>query len=107
MEANSRLAANAYKMLSDLKDGLDQKSVGKVIDTGEKSDFGGMVSDVVSKFTEQAKSTDAQTQAMASGKADLVDVVTAVSQTQLTMETIVSVRDQVISAYEKIMQMPI
>jgi flagellar hook-basal body complex protein FliE len=107
MEANSRVAANAYKMLAELKDGLDQKSVGKVVDTGEKSDFPGMVGDVVSKFTEQAKGVDSVTQAMASGKADLVDVVTAVSQAQLQMETLVSVRDQVISAYEKIMQMPI
>jgi flagellar hook-basal body complex protein FliE len=107
MEATAKLAADAYKSLAELKDGLGQKSVGKIMDTGEKSDFGGMVGDVVAKFTEQAKSTDAQMAALPAGKADLVDVVTAVSQTQLTMETIVSVRDQVINAYEKIMQMPI
>jgi flagellar hook-basal body complex protein FliE len=107
MEANAKLAANAYRTLAELKDSLGQQSLGKVVDTGEKSDFSGMVGDVVSKFTEQAKSADSQTQAMASGKADLVDVVTAVAETQVAMETLVSVRDQVISAYEKIMQMPI
>jgi flagellar hook-basal body complex protein FliE len=106
MEPNARLAANAYKTLADLQGDFGNK-VGKGISIDDRPDFGGMVSDAVSAFTSQAKNADTQAQAMAAGKADLVDVVTAVSQTQLTMETIVSVRDQVISAYEKIMQMPI
>ena len=41
------------------------------------------------------------------GKADMVDVVTAMSQAELAMETMVTVRDRVISAYEEIMRMPI
>ncbi len=41
------------------------------------------------------------------GKGDMVDVVTAISQTELAMETMVTVRDRVISAYEEIMRMPI
>ncbi|WP_374625929.1 flagellar hook-basal body complex protein FliE, partial [Devosia sp.] len=36
-----------------------------------------------------------------------VDVVTALSQTELAMDTMVAVRDRVISAYEEIMRMPI
>src|SRR5437870_830067 len=107
MEANSRLAANAYKMLAELQESAGDKKVGSIIDTGEKSPFGGMVDNVVSQLTDQAKQADAQTQSMASGKADIVDVVTAVSQTQLAIESVVSVRDQVIAAYEKIMAMPI
>jgi len=34
-------------------------------------------------------------------------VVTALSQTELAMDTMVAVRDRVISAYEEIMRMPI
>ena len=41
------------------------------------------------------------------GKADIVDVVTAISETEMALETLVSVRDKVISAYEEIMRMPI
>ena len=37
----------------------------------------------------------------------LVDVVTAVAETEVAVETLVSVRDRVISAYEDIMRMPI
>lgn len=41
------------------------------------------------------------------GQADLVDVVTAVAAAEATLETVVSVRDQVIRAYQEIMRMPI
>ena len=51
--------------------------------------------------------TDNQTHAMASGKANVVDVVTAVAETEVAVETMVAVRDRVISAYEEIMRMPI
>ncbi|MES2906499.1 MAG: flagellar hook-basal body complex protein FliE [Pseudomonadota bacterium] len=108
MVAESRLAASAYQNLARLSEELGDKKSGKIVgaeDTG--GDFGGMVSDVVNNFSQQAKSADAQTQALAAGKADLVDVVTAVAETQVAMETLVSVRDQIISAYEKIMAMPI
>ena len=54
-----------------------------------------------------AHKSDAQTQALAAGKANMVDVVTAVAETEVAIETLVSVRDKVISAYEEIMRMPI
>ena len=44
---------------------------------------------------------------LVNGKANVVDVVTAISQTELAMESMVAVRDKVISAYEEIMRMPI
>ena len=44
---------------------------------------------------------------LASGKADVVDLVTAVAETELAVETLVTVRDRVISAYQDIMSMPI
>jgi flagellar hook-basal body complex protein FliE len=40
-------------------------------------------------------------------KAELVDVVTAVTQAEITLETVTAVRDKVISAYQDIMRMPI
>jgi flagellar hook-basal body complex protein FliE len=43
----------------------------------------------------------------ANGKANMVDVVTAVAESEVAIDTLVSVRDKVISAYEEIMKMPI
>jgi flagellar hook-basal body complex protein FliE len=50
---------------------------------------------------------DARAMDMVNGKGDMVDVVTAISETELAMNTMVAVRDRVISAYEEIMRMPI
>lgn len=41
------------------------------------------------------------------GKADMVSVVNAVNNAEMTLDTVVAVRDKVISAYQSIMQMPI
>ncbi|MGC8533948.1 MAG: flagellar hook-basal body complex protein FliE [Rhizomicrobium sp.] len=41
------------------------------------------------------------------GKASMVNVVNAVNNAELTLDTVVAVRDKVISAYQSIMQMPI
>ncbi|HEY8950618.1 MAG TPA: flagellar hook-basal body complex protein FliE [Rhizomicrobium sp.] len=43
----------------------------------------------------------------AAGKGDMVSVVNAVNQAELTLDTVVAVRDKVIQAYQSIMQMPI
>jgi flagellar hook-basal body complex protein FliE len=44
---------------------------------------------------------------MAAGKTNVVDLVTAVSETEVAVESMVAVRDKVIAAYEEIMRMPI
>lgn len=41
------------------------------------------------------------------GKADVVNVVSAVNQAEMTLDTVMAVRDKVIQAYQTIMQMPI
>jgi flagellar hook-basal body complex protein FliE len=98
-------AANAYASLARLADpsGL-AKSVG---DPANGTNFGAVLRDVVSTVTEATRKSDAQTQAMAAGKSNIVDVVTAVAETEVAIEAMVSVRDRVIQAYEEIMRMPI
>ncbi len=45
-------------------------------------------------------------QAMA-GKADLNEVVSAVTNAEITLQTVIAIRDRVIQAYQEIVQMPI
>ena len=66
-----------------------------------------MVKQAIGSVVEAGKKSDAQSQAMAAGKANIVDVVTAVTETEVAIEAMVSVRDKVIQAYEDIMKMPI
>ena len=51
--------------------------------------------------------SDAQARAAVSGKGNIVDVVTAVSETEVAIDAVVAVRDRVIQAYDDIMKMPI
>lgn len=41
------------------------------------------------------------------GKADLTDVVQAVTNAELTLQTVVALRDKMLTAYQEIMRMPI
>ncbi len=43
----------------------------------------------------------------AAGQGDLVGVVNAVTAAELTLETVVAIRDRVIAAYQDILKMPI
>ena len=41
------------------------------------------------------------------GRADLTDVVMAVNNAELTLQTVVAIRDKVVEAYQEIVRMPI
>lgn len=73
----------------------------------DPSGFADLVKDQVKAVIEQGKASDTAQRDLMAGKADVIDVVTAVSETELALETMVSVRDRVIAAYEEIMRMPI
>jgi flagellar hook-basal body complex protein FliE len=69
--------------------------------------FATMLKDAIGSVVETGRKSDAQTQAMANGKGNMVDVVTAVADTEVAVDAVVAVRDKVIAAYEDIMKMPI
>jgi flagellar hook-basal body complex protein FliE len=99
-------AANAYAKLARLAD--PSASAPKVGggDSGGPN-FGAMVKEAIGSVVEAGRKSDGLAQGMAAGKANIVDVVTAVSETEVAVEAMVSVRDKVIQAYEEIMRMPI
>jgi flagellar hook-basal body complex protein FliE len=97
------IAANAYAALARAAESGGQ---GKAAEGGGAS-FGSLLKEQLGTMMETGRKSDAQALAMASGKANVVDVVTAVAETEVAVETLVSVRDKVIQAYEEIMRMPI
>jgi len=71
------------------------------------SDFSGLVKDAIGTSADtMARGEKLSAQSIA-GKAELTDVVTAVTSAELTLQTVVAVRDRVISAYQEILRMPI
>jgi flagellar hook-basal body complex protein FliE len=103
--ASPTVAANAYANLARI---LDTGGAGKATsDSSGGPSFGDLLKDAIGNVMDGGRKSDAQTVAMASGKANVMDVVTAVAETDVKVSTLVSVRDKVIQAYEDIMKMPI
>lgn len=70
-------------------------------------DFGAMVKSAMTDAMHASKHAENQIKANVAGKAELIDVVTSISAAEASLETVMAVRDQVISAYQEIMRMPI
>ena len=69
--------------------------------------FGEMLQNVMGSMTETSKAAETQMASAVQGQASMIDVVTAVSSAEASLETVMAVRDQVIAAYQEIMRMPI
>ena len=69
--------------------------------------FADILKNAMTDAVQSSKTAEHQIVAHTQGKADLVDVVTAISSAQASLQTVMAVRDQVISAYKEIMAMPI
>ena len=91
--------AAAYANIAKLTAG-----VGKAADP---SDFGAVLKQALQEVQEAGQKSDAQSKALVNGKGNMVDVVTAVAETEVAIDAVVAVRDKVIAAYEEIMRMPI
>jgi flagellar hook-basal body complex protein FliE len=71
----------------------------------------GGFADLVAEAAEKSIGTLRQSEQVglqaAAGKADLTDVVTAVTNAEVTLQTVASLRDRMIQAYQEILRMPI
>jgi len=106
--ATPAIASDAYARLARLADPASAaRGASPRSGNAGASSFGSMLKDALGSVMEAGRKSDAQGMALASGKANVVDVVTAVAETEVAVETLVSVRDRVIQAYEEIMKMPI
>ncbi len=73
----------------------------------QNSGFAEMLTNVMGDMTQTSRAAEGQMAASVQGQGSLIDVVTAVSSAEASLETVMAVRDQVIAAYQEIMRMPI
>lgn len=66
-----------------------------------------LVKEVAGQSIEAGRESEKVTAQAVAGNADLTDVVTAVSNAEATLQTVVAVRDRILSAYQEILRMPI
>ena len=71
---------------------------------GNFSDF---LSDAVKDSINTIRAGEQAATAQVQGKANLVDVVNSVNAAEITLDTVVAVRDKVVQAYQSMMNMPI
>ena len=73
----------------------------------EAGGFGELLKSAMSDAVQSSRNAETQMIKQVQGKAELIDVATAISAAEASLETVMAVRDQVISAYQEIMRMPI
>ncbi len=104
--------ANAISAYSSLTNPLSSQSVGGMEARDNPapvpgSDFATVLQNATKDAIGTMKQTENLSAAAIAGKADIREVVAAVNNAEMTLETVVTVRDKVISAYKEIMSMPI
>lgn len=100
------VAANAYAALARMNEQFAGAAKSPVANFGGLN-FGAVLQDAMQAVAEAGHRSDTQAQAAAVGKANMLDVVTAVAESETAIQALVSVRDKMIAAYEEILKMPI
>jgi flagellar hook-basal body complex protein FliE len=71
------------------------------------SGFAAMLERAVNGAIEISETGEQTSLKAVAGKAELSDVVTAVTNAEVTLQTVVAIRDRVVQAYQDILRMPI
>lgn len=98
-------AMNAYKNATKM--GGEPSSIPTGDANAGKPGFG----DLLTESLSQAKNTAYKNESISAkslvGQAELHELVTSVTNAELTLNTVVAIRDRVINAYQDILKMPI
>lgn len=100
-------AINAYSNAAQAFAAKPSETSSSSEEDNDVSDFASLLRDGAKTAIETGKKSEELSKQAIAGKADIRDVVSAVNNAQLTLETVVSVRDKVISAYNDILRMNI
>ena len=71
------------------------------------SDFGSMLQGAAQEFVSQQKSAETNSAQAVSGKGNLVDVMTSVTNAETSLQMLVSIRDKFVQAYQEISRTPV
>lgn len=99
------VAAAAYQATAKI--GVESAAAGTSAGAAGGADFSQFLTQAMNNAATTMRTGEQMAAAAATGHADVVGVVNAVNAAELTLDTVVAVRDKVISAYQSIMQMPI
>ena len=102
------MSKNAYQQaLSRIGNAAKATTITTAQNEAPKNNFQNMVTKAISEAEQIAQTAEETSIAGLAGKADIQDVVLAVSNAEVAVETVVAFRDTAIKAYKEIMQMTI
>ena len=108
MVTNIADAISAYKQIGEgTESGSGKKKSGDTGEAGGAGSFADTLMSFVGDGVSAVKNAEKMSAAGAAGKANLQDVVLAVNNAEVMMQTVTALRDKVIGAYQDIIRMPI
>ncbi len=100
-------AAAAYQSIANIGSGAGQATGANAANIGGAGSFTDFLNGAIKDGITTMKTGEHLATQQISGQANIVDVVNAVNSAELTLDTVVAVRDKVVQAYQSIMNMPI
>lgn len=100
IELSSLGAAQAYGQVG----GISSSVGGAAAESLKPSQ---MAANAAAEFADTFNRADAAVQSMARGEGDAMAVVQAMAEAELALQTVVSIRDRVVEAYQEILRMPV
>jgi flagellar hook-basal body complex protein FliE len=103
MAINFTDAVSAYQKIArqDTLPGFESRAA------SAQDDFAAVLRDATEGAVGALREGESQSFKAAAGTADLNDVVAAVGKAELTLQTVVTLRDRMIHAYQEVLRMPI
>ncbi|HEY1961945.1 MAG TPA: flagellar hook-basal body complex protein FliE [Rhizomicrobium sp.] len=101
------VGAAAYQAISKIGTGAAAASPAAGTAAAGMPNFSDFLSHAINDAAGTMKQGEQMAAKQVTGKGDIVSVVNAVNAAELSLDTVVAIRDKVIAAYQSIMQMPI
>lgn len=102
MTVNLSQAAAAYARAA-----TQAMDPGAAAQTPNGESFGDVMSQALAGAANTVRASEAVSIQAVANQADLNEIVTAVNNAEMTLQTVIAVRDKVIQAYQEILRMPI
>lgn len=101
--------ANAVQAYSNVANGqaFGGGSASKVESSSEGGEFASLVRSAIDEAIKIGEKSEQLSIQGVNDRADINQVVTAVAEAEVTLQTVVAVRDKVIESYKQILRMPI
>jgi len=97
---NPNVAANAYANTVKTMDAPGMEN-------NQKETFSDVLKNAAIKTVETMRAGEAASARAVTGDASLPEVVQAITASEVTLQTVVAVRDRMVGAYQEIMRMPV